>query len=361
MGSEVYLASFLESLPKVIKDEEIGVAGSEESCRWGEKFADKVSWLPQRLPKSTVGRMIFERNNIENIALNWNANVIYFPFNIMSTVKMPSVLLLHDLVNEFYCKRFKGFRPVYYNYVRYLVRNSIKKANSIITISKTIAKELLELKILNVKQQVYTVPLAVNRHFGKAKKPKQLPEDNLKIILQSGAQLPHKNHLTGIKAMVEIDRHYPEVSKQIRLVLTGGANKDKKIKDLVEKQKIGDNIIFLGRLEKEELEWVMQNAQIACFPTLYEGFGLGIVDAQMRNIPVIASDIPVSKEVSGEAAVFFESSNEKDLAEKIVTVLNMKQDEKRLLIRNGIKNIDKWSWEDHTRKILKILKDTANT
>lgn len=360
LGSEVYLASFLESLPKVIQGEEIAIAASEECCRWGEKIAGTITWVPQILPDSTVKRMIFERNNVEKIARRWNAKVIYFPFNIMPEVKLPVVLLLHDLVNEFYCKKFRSFRPVYYNYVRYLVRNSIKKANSIITISDAIAKELLELKMLNAKQKIFTAPLAVNRCLTKTKKPKQLGEDNVKIILQSGAQLPHKSHSTGVKAMVEISKNYPEAYKQIKLVLTGDVNKDKKLKNLIEKHKIGDKITFLGRLAQDELEWVMQNAQVACFPTLYEGFGLGIVDAQLRNIPIIASDIPVLREVSGGAAVFFETGNEIELAQKIVKVLNMKKDEKKLLIKDGIKNINKWSWEDHTSKVLKVLKDTAN-
>ncbi len=232
-------------------------------------------------------------------------------------MKIPSVLLLHDLVNEFYCKKFPLFRPLYFQYLKYSVRRSIKKPKSIITISKAIANELHELNLLKKKQKVYTVPLAVNRHINSVKKPKQIPLDNIKNILQPGAQLPHKSHLTGIKAFVELKKNYPDIYNKTRLILTGELNKDKQLRKVIKQNEMESNVIFLGRLSSEELEWVMQNTSIACFPTLYEGFGLGIVEAQLRNTPVIASDIPVLREVSGNCAVFFEPENEKDLAKKI--------------------------------------------
>ncbi len=117
----------------------------------------------------------------------------------------------------------------------------------------------------------------------------------------------------------------------------------------------------MGRLSSEELEWVMQNTSIACFPTLYEGFGLGIVEAQLRNTPVIASDIPVLREVSGNCAVFFEPENEKDLAKKIVNVLDGNNSRVENLIKMGLSNINKWSWENHCSKVIEILRLTANS
>jgi glycosyltransferase involved in cell wall biosynthesis len=360
LGSEVYLSSFLDGLLKVMDKEEIAIVGSEESCRWGELFNNKINWIPAKIPRSAVGRIIFEYKNVEKIANRWKASVVFFPFNIMPSMKIPSTLLIHDLVNEFYCKHFPRFRPAYFRFLRRLVRNSIKKPQSIITISKAIADELKQLNLLSVEQQVHIVPLAANRWINKQQRPEHLPQGNFKIILQSGAQLPHKDHLTGVNAFVELKRNYPNIYRGTKLILTGDINSDKRLKELVRKHEMESNIIFLGRLSPEELEWTMQSASIACFPTLYEGFGLGIVDAQLRKIPVIASNIPVLKEVSGGGAVFFEPTNAKDLAGKIVGILEKKNDGVVKLTENGKANIEKWSWEDHCRKILTILKFKAN-
>jgi glycosyltransferase involved in cell wall biosynthesis len=359
LGSEVYLSSLLDGLSKVMNKEEIAIVGSEESCGWGELFNNKINWIPAKIPRSAVGRMIFEYNNVEKIANNWKANVVFFPFNIMPSMKIPSTLLIHDLVNEFYCKHFPRFRPAYFRFLRRLVRNSIKKPQSIITISKAIAEELNQLNLLNVEQQVHVVSLAANRRINKEQRPEHLPQGNFKIILQSGAQLPHKDHLTGINAFVELKRNYPNIYRDTKLILTGDINSDKQLKEIVRKQELESNVIFLGRLSPEELEWTMQNASIACFPTLYEGFGLGIVDAQLRKIPVIASDIPVLKEVSSGGAIFFESRNAKDLAMKIVDALVGKNDGIVKLTEIGTANVDKYSWEVHCQKVLSILKFTA--
>ncbi len=359
LGSEVYLSSFLEALSRVTEDEEIAVVGSEESCRWGEIFNNKINWISAKIPQSALGRIIFEHNNAEKIAGRWNSNVVFFPFNLMPPMKIPSVLLVHDLVNEFYCKNFPRFRPIYFRLLRYFVRRSVKRSKAIITISKAIADELHELKLVKQEQQVHIVPLAVNRRINNSQKPKHVPSGNFKIILQPGAQLPHKDHLTGINAFGELKRNYTDIYNQTRLILTGDINTDRQLKEAVKRQGIKKNVIFLGRLSPEELEWTMQNASVACFPTLYEGFGLGIVEAQARKTPLIASDIPVLKEVSGGGAIFFKQRNAKDLAEKIAAMLDTKNDSLANLIKVGTANIDKWSWEDHCRKVISILKLTA--
>lgn len=358
LGSEVFLGSFLDSLAKITDNEQIAIMASQASCQWGKKFTEKVEWIPQVLPSSTFKRMIFERLKTEDIARQWKADVIYFPFNIMPPIKTPGVLLLHDLVNEFYRQKFPRFRPLYYSFVRHLVRRSIKRADTIITVSQAIKNELHNLKLLSPQQQIYVVPEAVNQTIYAKQRPQLLPLDKRRIILQPGAQLPHKSHITGVKALVEVFKKQPEIFKKIQLVLTGGANRDDNITNLVKKEKISDNVVFLGRVSAEELEWLMQEAEIVCFPTLYEGFGLGIVDAQLRGTSIIASDIPVLREVSGNSAIFFEPENAADLACKIINLLEDKENEKKL-ISDGKKNVTQWSWLDHSSKVLKILKDTA--
>lgn len=361
LGSEIFLKSFLESLPKVLDKEKIAVVGSENTCEWGGKIAGELTWMPMEMPESSFGRMFFERRNIEAVARKWNAKVVYFPFNIMPKIKTPGVLLLHDLVNEFYCKRFPFYRPFYYRYVRRMVRRSIKNADAVITISQAVADELKSSSFFDGGKKIYVSPLAVNRHIENQKKPKSAANNNRKIILQPGAQLPHKSHITGIKAMLEVFRINPQVFNEHQLVLTGGVNRDAELSRFIKKNNFCDNISFLGRLEYEELEWMMQNCEAVVFPTLYEGFGLGIVDAQLRGKSVIASDIPVSREISGGAAVFFEPENEKDLARKIVKTLAAGNDRLVQLKLQGIENVNKRHWENHSREVLNFLKITAET
>ncbi len=358
LGSEAYLSSFFEALSGVINDEQIAITASPKGCEWGKNYIRNVTWIPQVLPSSIIGRAFLERKKIENLAEEFKADVAFFPLNIMPPIKIPGVLLLHDLVNEFYCKRFPRFRPAYYRIVRQLVRNSIKRSSSIITTSHTIAVELKKLNLLSSNQNIFVSPLAVKKYSQKPARPEKLPVDNLTIILQSGAQLPHKNHKTGIDAMAELYKNHPEIFNQVRLVLTGATENGKKLESIIENPEIKKNISFLGRVSAEEIEWLLQKADIFCFPTLYEGFGLGLVDAQYRGKPVIASDIPILKEVSGECAVFFEPENEIDLAKKIKLLIEDREFKNRLVM-SGRENTKNSSWQEHVKKVLQILKQTA--
>lgn len=357
LGSEVYLRSLLSALTKVKNDEQIIIAASENGVKWGKPIAPEFTWISQMLPASIVRRMIFEANRTEKLAKEYQADVIFFPFNIMPKVRIPSVLLVHDLVNEFYCRKFPFYRPVYYQTVKTLVRKSIKRADNLLTISQVIAEDLASSKFIKPEQNIFVAPLS-SQPISKKRYPAKLTNSRKKIILQTGDHLPHKNHITGLKAMLVLSTAYAQLFDDLHMILTGGFIRDKRLKKFVEENNIGKNITFLGKVSAEELEWLMQEAELICFPTLYEGFGLGIIEAQLRGKPVIVSDIPVLREVSRNAAVFFEPENHNQLAEEIERVLGQKSYDKSL-IDNGLLNAASWNWENHARKVLEVLKLTA--
>lgn len=357
LGSEVYLRSLLNALTKIKTDERIIIAASENGVKWGKEIAPEFLWVSKNLPKSVVRRMISETKQIEKMARDYNTDVIFFPFNIMPKVGIPSVLLLHDLVNEFYSRKFPLYRTVYYQTVKTLIRRSIKRADNIITISRVIADELASSKFVKKNQGIFVAPLS-SQPIAKKKRPVKLPETNKKIVLQTGDHLPHKNHITGLKAMAVLSKTYPLLFDELHMVLTGGFIQDKNLKKYVAENKLENNVTFLGKVATEELEWLMQESDLICFPTLYEGFGLGVIEAQMREKPIVISDIPVLREVSGNNAVFFEPENPERLAEKIIEIFDKKTYDNSL-IEKGLRNAQSWNWEKHAHKVLEVLKITA--
>ena len=357
LGSEVYLRSLLNALTKIKNDEQIIIAASENGVKWGKLIAPEFMWISQMLPTSIVRRIISETNRTEKLAKKYRADVVFFPFNIMPKVKIPTVLLVHDLVNEFYSRKFPFYRPIYYQTVKTLVRKSIRRANNLLTISRVIAEELANSKFVKPEQKIFVAPLS-SQPISKKERPAKLPKNNKKIILQTGDHLPHKNHITGLKAMSVLSTVYPESVNNLQMVLTGGFIHDKKLKKFVEQNNIGENVTFLGKVSAEELEWLIQEAELICFPTLYEGFGLGIIEAQLRGKPIIVSDIPVLREVSGNTAIFFEPENHNQLAEEIKGVLEQKSYDKSL-VDKALLNATSWNWESHAQKVLEVLKITA--
>lgn len=357
LGSEVYLRSFLKALTNIKKDEQIIIAASESGVKWGKQVSPDFIWVTQNLSGSIIRRMISEAQQIEKLAKKYQADVIFFPFNIMPKVKLPSVLLVHDLVNEFYSRKFPFYRPIYYQTVKILVRKSIKRAGNLLTISRVIADELANSTFVKPEQKIFVAPLS-SQPISKKKRPEKLPVNTKKIILQTGDHLPHKSHITGLKAILDIATNNPQIIENVNLVLTGGFIRDRWLKKFAEENNISRNVTFLGKVSSEELEWLMQESEIICFPTLYEGFGLGIIEAQLRGKPIVVSDIPVLREVSGNTAIFFEPNNHKHLAEQIINVLEQNIYDKTL-IDKGLQNATSWNWERHAEKVLEVLTLTA--
>lgn len=358
LGSEVYLRSMLEGLAAVRRGEQVTIAATETAAAWGRRFAPDLEWVSRKTSGSIVRRAVSETGVADKLAREHEADVIFFPLNVMPRVSVPSVLLIHDLVNEFYSRKFPLYRPIYYRTVRSLVRRSIRQADSILTISRTVAAELEASKLLRAGQKVFVAPLS-SPPVGAKKRPAELSEINKRIVLQTGDHLPHKNQITGLKAMAVLRSKHPRWFDDVQMVLTGGSTSNKELRDFVKSNGLAGDVTFLGKVKPAELEWLMQEAELICFPTLYEGFGLGVIEGQLRRKQLLVSDIPVLREVSRDSAIFFDPKDPDELAEKMALVLE-RDSYDRSLIDRGAKNAASWTWQDHASRVLEVLKLTAN-
>jgi alpha-1,3-rhamnosyl/mannosyltransferase len=109
---------------------------------------------------------------------------------------------------------------------------------------------------------------------------------------------PHKDHDTLIRAFALVRESRPSA----RLVLTGGRGRsDGEVEAMIGRQGVRDVVLCLGRVPRRRLDGLIAGAVALVFPSRYEGFGLPLVEAMALGCPVIASDLPVSREVVGDA------------------------------------------------------------
>ena len=144
----------------------------------------------------------------------------------------------------------------------------------------------------------------------------------------------NKNISELIKAFEKISYKFPS----IKLVLTGGNTRQ--IKQLKMLCKHHNNIIFTGYINDEDLAVLYRNAIIYIFPSIYEGFGIPIIDAQKFGIPVICSDIPIFREVAKDSAFYINPINI-----HLDNVLNTILSNKELTsskVKTGYKNIERF-------------------
>jgi glycosyltransferase involved in cell wall biosynthesis len=130
--------------------------------------------------------------------------------------------------------------------------------------------------------------------------------------------------------------------------------------EYVLEQKLEDNVIFTGYVSNSQLAALYQKASCFIFPSLYEGFGIPLLEAMHYRCPVIASNAASLPEVGGDAAVYFDPKNSNDLVKALDEVIGNDQ-VRQSLVKKGLKRVQLFSWERSAGETLKTIKDAFSS
>ena len=278
--------------------------------------------------------------------LNKDSIVIFtnYAVPIFKLKKVRYIPVIHDLY-AFNC--IKPENKLINLYEKNNVKNAIQNANRIITVSKTIKKELI--KYFNINEnKIFVVYNTIGTHFLNRTFNFQIYKkyniQKQKYILSVATLNRRKNIPELIKAFESITDKYPD----IKLVLVGGMGNEKR--ELLTKH---PNVIFTGYIHDEDLPSLYKNALLYVFPSLYEGFGIPLIEAQYSNCPVLCSDIPVFQEVAGNGAEFC-TPDSNGIAAKLEYLINNEQ--RRLeLISLGQENVKRFSIENIAQQLKEVI------
>ncbi len=214
------------------------------------------------------------------------------PFIKVKRIKY--ITVIHDFLCKLYPNLVNKNQKLHSNIA---INSAIKHSDIIIVVSDTVKKECINLYDINDSK----IKIVYNCHTGKIINSEYnnlsiLSKYNLKYkkyILLVATIDNHKNGQMLIDSFNQIYKKYPD----IKLVVVG-ANGNSKVNN------INPNVILTGFVSDDDLSILYKNALIYAFPSIYEGFGIPIIDAQMLGVPVICSDIPVFREVAGNGALF---------------------------------------------------------
>lgn len=256
---------------------------------------------------------------------------------------IPMVLTIHDLV---YRKAPKTMRFSRFLIEKFLLAKSVKHADHIIAVSEATKKDLIsELKVsaekITVIHSGYIKPVLENRaHFPNLNKP---------YILFLGTLEPRKNLERLLAAYLQLPQALQETYD---LVLAGGPGW--KSKSLLHKIHSLPNVHYLGPVSDVEIFSLFKNAACFAFPSLYEGFGLPILEAMSMGTPVLTSNDPACREVAGDAAVFVDPLSVEHIRVGLKTLLEDKILQTDLRER-GFKNMQRFSWDKAAKEHLKVF------
>lgn len=180
------------------------------------------------------------------------------------------------------------------------------------------------------------------------------------FILFVGTLQPRKNITKLIEALsllLNKDGGIHLNNKNLQLIIVGKKGwQYEEILSAPEKFGVTENVKFLDFVSNDELDILYKNALVFCLPSLYEGFGLPVLEAMQKGCPVITSNVSSLPEAGGSAALYFDPNNTNDIANKLeVVILNKKL--RNEMIRQGYEHIKKFSWDKSAKETLKALED----
>lgn len=237
---------------------------------------------------------------------------------------------------------------------------SVRKADKIITVSHSTAEDVHS--IFKVKKS----KIFISYQGGLSRK---IPEDiqefdsemnpalyiSGRFILFISTIEPRKNVLTLIKGFEKYLDTYHE--DDLYLVLAGGRGwQCEPIYEAIQNSRYHDRIIVPGYISNEEKTYLLDHASVFAYPSLYEGFGIPILEAFDRNLPVITSNVSSMPEVGGDAAFYINDPyNADELAAQLRKTLTLSEAEKAEVLNRMRRQLAKFSWEKNAEEIMKMF------
>lgn len=256
----------------------------------------------------------------------------------------PTVVTIHDLGYLEFKDQFT--KKDLYQLINW-TKKSIKKAKQIIAVSEFTKKELQNIYSINPKKITVAYNGVDNPPFISQTQTKSVllkfKLSNQDYLLYLGTLKPNKN----IPFLIKGFSKYLKISPKCKLVIAGKKGwLFEEIFNTVKNLKIESNVIFTDYIDETE-KWVLyKNAKALVLPSLYEGFGIPAIEAQKVGTPVIASNIPVLKEILGNSAIFIDPTNTTNLVEAINKINQFK-------ITN--KNLEKYTWENTAKSVINVF------
>lgn len=243
-----------------------------------------------------------------------------------------------------------------------LIPRTMRIADRILAVS-TFTKDEIVKRYGALPERIVVVPNAVSDAFvskvseediARVRKQYSLPEQ---FVLAVGTMQPRKNIAFLVRVFAEVRKRIP----QLKLVLVGkryGYRYDTDIDTAIVECGATEDVVFPGYIADEDLPAVYAAARVFAFPSRYEGFGLPILESFSQGTPVIASDIASSREVGGDAILFFDASSIASASEILYNVIIDENLRSRLLERGKLR-MTSFSWEQSAHILQKIFRERS--
>lgn len=287
-------------------------------------------------------------------------DVIHHPFTVLTPpgIKIPSVLTFWDMQHEFLPEFFSHTELVKR---QRLYRASAERATRII-VSAAFTKECLVNRYRIAAEKIDIVYTGYGPEYRPLKDAELLSAVRSRygldrpFLFYPAATWPHKNHKRLLEAVKIMRERY---SFDGDLVLTGIAMQShSEIKAEILRLGLADQIKILGYLPSTDLPYLYNCARLMVFPSLFEGFGIPLVEAMACGCPVVCADTTSLPEVVGTAGMLFDPLDSGEMAETIWSAWN-DEDTLARMRESGLERAKLFNWDDAALKTLAVYNKTC--
>ncbi|MCU1338054.1 MAG: glycosyl transferase, group 1 [Bryobacterales bacterium] len=335
-GTEIYLRELLAALAAVDSSHEYFVFTNMETQSDLLPKQANFHWKPQAVhARFRPARILWEQIVLPFEAARYRLDVLFNPgFTAPIFSPCRQVTVFHDLQHKRHPEYFRWFDLPFW---RLLLWAAAHRSHRLIAVSEATRSDLLRFYHIP-KERVAVIAHGVEPAFSR------LDRSHTESYLLCVSTLhPHKN-------LPRLIRAYGLKKRDFRLILAGLRGfHTKAIEQLIGELGLRDSVQITGWVPREELYSLYERARAFVYPSMFEGFGMPVLEALAAGIPVACSDIPPLHEVAGDAALFFNPLDEDAIAAAIEHVMTDAVVQERLT-RAGRERARGFTWKQSAER-----------
>ena len=261
-------------------------------------------------------------------------------YNAPLFCRAPFIFTIHDLIH---IRCPESSRPQFHLYYATVMKRACRLAARILTVSEFTRTEIIDWSGVPPEKVV---------NVGNGVEPTYRPEGDsygfpFPYVLAVSNRRPHKNELRIVEAFAKAD-----LDSRLHLVFTGQPTLE--LAEWIERQGVTTRVEFLGAVPEDRLPSLYRGAEALIFPSLYEGFGLPIVEAMACGTPVVTSNVTAMPETAGDAALLVDPRSVEQIAKAMEQVVGDRPLRQELKER-GIVRTAELRWENTSGRVGQLL------
>jgi glycosyltransferase involved in cell wall biosynthesis len=343
-GTETYARGLLEGFEQIGGGNEYLLFLSEEAAAWPLPPAPFFKRIVCPVKAVSRGRRYwYEQVHLPGLLKEHRVDLVHsLGYVCPLYAPCPSVVTIHDL-------NYKHVQmPLLKKWaLRFFVSRGARRSTRIIAVSDASRREIE--KELNIPEGKVVACLSAPRTWGNPADggPSAVPPIAGPYIVAFSSTSSNKNLPRLLQAF---QRAREKMSLSHKLVLIGWRPPDGVLGTT------GSEVHFTGVLSDTDVRRVLRGAELLAFPSLYEGFGLPVLEAMQEGVPVICSRVTSLPEVAGDAAVYMDPLSVDNMAETLAAVISDPELRSNLR-RKGFENLKRFSWKKTATEALQVYQE----